>query len=229
MGRPASSPCGGHKPDVTMPRDDTPRSNTSPEPPQASETSVRVVDRRWWARSDTPDGETARASDKPMYVQELEQRLESKDAELRDTIARYREAAAEFEEMRVRVRRDAARDAERGRRTALADFLEVIDNLDRALDAARSAGEAPALGQGVSLVRAQFLAKLEAHGVTRFDSLGQPFDPARHEAVSAVPVSTPADDGRIVGVVRDGYNIGSDLLRPAMVAVGRFIDQGAAS
>jgi molecular chaperone GrpE len=200
------------------------------EVPSDPEPHVKVVDRRWWARAAAgapADADAPPASDKPAYVQELEQRLAAKDEELRDTIARYREASAEFEGMRARFRKDAARDAERSRRQFLADLLEVVDNLDRAVDAAGAAGTAPTLLQGVELVRDQFLAKFEAHGVRRFVSLGQPFDPARHEAATLVPVEEPAHDGIVVGIIRDGYAIGDDMLRPAVVAVGQCATEGA--
>ena len=73
--------------------------------------------------------------------------------------------------------------------------------------------------QGVSLVRQQFLATLDGLGVARVDPLGQPFDPARHEAVANVPASAAAPAGHVAGVVRPGYVIGEEILRPAMVAV----------
>jgi molecular chaperone GrpE len=199
---------------------------------EPADSSVRVVDRRWWARAadgGTADDAAPRESDKPAYVQELEQRLAAKDEELRTTIARYREASGEFDEMRARIRRDTAREGERNRRSILADLLDVLDNLDRAIDAARASGASPAIVQGVELVRAQFLGKLEAHGVTRFVSLGQPFSPDRHEAASTVPVTDASREGIVVGVIREGYAIGADILRPAMVAVGQFINEGAVS
>jgi molecular chaperone GrpE len=199
---------------------------------EPNDSNLRVVDRRWWARAaagETADGEPPRESDKPVYVQELEQRLAAKDEELRATIARYREASAEFEEMRARVRRDTAREGDRNRRMVLADLIEVIDNLDRAIDAARAAGAPTAIVQGIELVRSQFLAKFEAHGVTRFVSLGQPFSPDRHEAASTVPVPDQERAGIVVGVIREGYAIGADVLRPAMVAVGQFTNEGAVS
>ena len=192
------------------------------------EVPVKVVDRRWWANQENANASTAAAtaapSLKPTYVEELEQKLAEKDKQLQDAIARYRGASAEFDESRLRIRREIAKDIERGRREILADLLDVVDNLDRALDAARS-NTAPdridTLLQGVELVRRQFLAKLEGFGVTRIESEGQKFDPTLHDAVSAVPAATPDQDGTIVGVVRHGYRIGDDVLRPAAVAVAQ--------
>lgn len=184
------------------------------------EVPVKVVDRRWWARGDDGDAPAARSS-KPTYVEELEQQLAEKDRTAQEYIAKYRQAASEFEESRLRLRREIAKDIERGRREILADLLEVVDNLDRAIDAARQSPSPDALLQGVEMVRRQFLSKLEGLGVKRIDLAGAEFDPLRHEAVSTVPASNPEDDGRVVGVVRHGYTIGGDVLRPASVAVAK--------
>jgi molecular chaperone GrpE len=184
------------------------------------EIPVKVVDRRWWARGDDGDAPAARSS-KPTYVEELEQQLAEKDRTAQEYIAKYRQAANEFEESRLRLRREITKDIERGRREILADLLEVVDNLDRAIDAARQSPSPDALLQGVEMVRRQFLSKLEGLGVKRIDLAGAEFDPLRHEAVSTEPASNPEDDGRVVGVVRHGYTIGGDVLRPASVAVAK--------
>ena len=100
----------------------------------------------------------------------------------------------------------------------LISFLEVLDNLDRALDAAVDRSDDPFV-QGVSLVRQQFLSTLEGFGVTRLDPIGQPFDPSRHDAVSRVAAHADLAAGVVCGVVRPGYLIGDEVLRPAQVAV----------
>jgi molecular chaperone GrpE len=203
----------------------------APRRPAHPDGDIRIVDRRWWAKGTASDAgaEQENRSDKPAYVQELEQRLAAKDEELRATIARYREANAEFEQARARLRRDVAKEVERGKRAILADLLDVLDNLDRALAAACESSAAGPLLQGVELVRAQFLGKLESLGVRVVDASGQRFDPARHEAVTTVPVTDPAKDGLVVGVVRQGYAIGDDVLRPAVVAVAKLTLEGAPS
>lgn len=185
---------------------------------------VKVVDRRWWANQDAASGNNADRSTsdsrKPTYVEELERQVADKDRQLQEHIAKYRQAATEFESSRARLRREVSRDAERARRDLIADLLEVLDNLDRALDATRRGASADALLQGVELVRRQFLSKLEGLGVRAIDAAaGQPFDPALHEAVTTVPGGSEEDDGRIAGVIRQGYRINDDVLRPASVAV----------
>jgi molecular chaperone GrpE len=184
------------------------------------EIPVKVVDRRWWARGD--DGAApATESSKPTYVEELERQLAEKDRIAQEYIAKYRQAASEFEESRLRLRREISKDIERGRREILADLLDVVDNLDRAIESARQAASPEALLQGVELVRRQFLSKLEGLGVKRIETADATFDPLVHEAISTVPAVSPDQDGRVVGVVRHGYTIGDDVLRPASVAVAK--------
>jgi molecular chaperone GrpE len=191
------------------------------------EIPVKVVDRRWWVNQDSQDGAASSATPpslKPTYVEELERQLAEKDKQLQDAIARYRQASNEFDESRLRQRREIGRDIERGRREILADLLEVVDNLDRAIDASKASttgDQLEALLQGVDMVRRQFLAKLEGFGVKRIESDGQPFDPTVHEAISTVPAASPDQDGKVVGIIRHGYRIGEDVLRPASVAVAK--------
>jgi molecular chaperone GrpE len=189
------------------------------------ETAVKVVDRRRWASRDTASGADTAAPDtatlKPTYIEELERQIAEKDRQIQEYLGKYRQAAAEFEEARLRLRREISKDIERARREILADLLDVVDNLDRAIDAARAAQSPDALLQGVEMVRRQFLGKLEAFGVRPIDDTGAPFDPQLHEAVSTVPAASADQDGMIVGVVRRGYRIGDDVLRPAAVAVAK--------
>lgn len=184
------------------------------------EIPVKVIDRRWWARGDDGVAPAAERS-KPTYVEELERQLAEKDKTAQEYIAKYRQAASEFEESRLRLRREIAKDIERARRETLSDLLDVVDNLDRAIDAAEKGTSRDALLQGVQMVQRQFLSKLESLGVRRIDSEGAPFDPLKHEAVSTVPATAAEDDGRVVGIIRHGYTIGDDVLRPASVAVAK--------
>jgi molecular chaperone GrpE len=191
--------------------------------PDEHEIPVKVVDRRWWARGEDADAGTERTSLKPTYVEELERQVAEKDKQVQEYLGKYRQASQEFENARARMRKEVAKDAERSRREILVSLLEVVDNLDRALDAARQSGRAASdpLLQGVDLVRQQFLVKLDGFGIRRIESLGEHFDPSLHEAVSAVPAADPSEDGRVAGVVRAGYKIGDEVLRPALVAVAK--------
>jgi len=188
------------------------------------EIPVKVVDRRWWARGEDSEAAAAdRTSLKPTYVEELERQLADKDKLAQEYLGKYRQAAQEFEDARARMRKEIAKDAERSRREILVSLLDVVDNLDRALDAARRSGTSASdpLLQGVDLVRQQFLTKLDGFGIRRIEPIGESFDPLVHEAVTAVPAADASQDGCVVGVVRPGYTIGEEVLRPALVAVAK--------
>jgi molecular chaperone GrpE len=179
---------------------------------------MKVTDRRWWARTGDEPMAAEEPRLKPTYIEELEQRIATKDTEIQSLISKYRGASDEFDQARARLRKELSKDVERGRRSMIVSFLEVLDNLDRALAAAdETAGQS--FVQGVALVRQQFLTTLESFGVVRVDPIGQMFDPARHEAVATTPAAPGVPSGQVVGVVRPGYTIGDEVLRPAMVAV----------
>jgi molecular chaperone GrpE len=184
-----------------------------------SETNdLKITDRRWWAQNGGAGTGDEEPRLKPTYIEELESRLAAKDAELQELLGRYRGAADEFDQARARLRKEVTKDVERGRRSLIVSFLDILDNLDRALAAACDRPDDPFV-QGVSLVQRQFLSTLEGLGISRVNPLGEPFDPARHEAVSTIAAGPDVPEGQIVGVVRPGYLIAEEVLRPATVAV----------
>ena len=179
---------------------------------------LKVTDRRWWARGEEAPVEAEEPKLKPAYVEELEQKIAVKDLEIQQLITRYKSASDEFEQARARLRKEVTKDVERGRRSLIAGFLDVLDNLDRALEAAGDRTADPFV-HGVSLVRQQFLSTLDGLGVRPISPLGQPFDPAKHEAVTSVASAGATPAGTVVGIIRTGYLIGEEVLRPAQVAV----------
>jgi molecular chaperone GrpE len=188
------------------------------------EIPVKVVDRRRWREDGEANPAAApQASLKPTYVEELEARAAAAEKQAQEYLTKYRQAAQEFEDARARMRKELAKDAERSRRDVLISLLEVVDNLDRAIDAARAANKnsTDPLLQGVEMVRQQFLATLDGFGVRRIESDGAVFDPRLHEAVTTVATDDVQADGRIVGIIAHGYRIGDDVLRPARVAVAQ--------
>src|SRR5687767_6363098 len=94
------------------------------------EIPVKVVDRRWWANQGEADREDARGAGKPAYVEQLEEQVAEKDRQIQEYLTKYRQASAEFEDARLRLRREISKDVERARRDVLAEILDVVDNLD---------------------------------------------------------------------------------------------------
>jgi molecular chaperone GrpE len=147
-------------------------------------------------------------------VADLERGLAAADA-------RADRAEEEIDRARARLARENERELAARSARVILDLLAVLDDLDRAVQAARAAGDASALLAGIELVQRKFLAALAAHGVVAVPAAGATFDPAVHEAVSVVPAASAADHDRVVAVLREGYRRGDELLRPAAVVVAR--------
>ena len=128
----------------------------------------------------------------------------------------WRRAVAELDNFRKRTARELARARQEERSSVAARWLPVIDNLDLALEHARSDPEN--IVEGVRAVHQQALSVLESLGFPRRDDAGQSFDPAVHEAVSTVD-DGDLPPGTVAHVVRPGYGSGDEVLRPAAVVV----------
>ena len=202
----------------------SPSSSGRAQEDRADPSEVRVVDKRWWANQQGSDDAGESRSSKPSFVEDLQRTLADKDELLQSYVAKYTEAATEFEQTRVRLRREVVKEVDREKRRILATFLEVGDNLDRAIEAGQSTSAESALLQGVKLIRQQLLATLDAHGVTRIDAAGNTFDPTLHDAISTVPVTAEAQHNTVMHVVKIGYRVGDEILRPASVTVGKHED-----
>lgn len=127
---------------------------------------------------------------------------------------------ADFENYRKRAAREAGAAQERGVAKLARELLPAVDNLDRALEAARADGAAhdDKLVSGIKLVHADVIAALARVGIESYSPKGEAFDPQCHEAVAQLPVQG-AQPGTIVEVYQRGYRIGENVLRPARVVV----------
>ena len=181
---------------------------------------INVVDRRHWATDDEDDNGDGR-SDKPTFVAELEQRLAEAEGQVATIRRQYREAKAELEEARARMRRELTQELEGHKKSLLGELVGVLDDLDLALSAARDSGDDAGLRKGVEMVHQRFLATLEGLGVNRVPAMGEAFDPELHEAITTVPVEDPEQDNVVVGVIKETYRLGDQTLRPGQVAVGK--------
>jgi molecular chaperone GrpE len=131
---------------------------------------------------------------------------------------------ADFENYRKRVARDSAAAQERGIASLAKELLPALDNLDRALGEAGTAGtraEDDPLLQGVRLVRSELSAALARAGIESFSPVGEVFDPSLHEAVATEQQSSNggAQSGTVVEVFQPGYRLGASVIRPARVVV----------
>lgn len=162
-------------------------------------------------------------------IEQLNMLLDQKDIELAQAnaaleraVAARDAAKADVSKASARIERELAKRFERERRKLLLAFIEINDDLDRAIEAASTSADAEKLLEGVELVSRAFDKKLSDFGVSRIDAMGKPFDPALHEAITQTAVTDPAADKTVVGVIRVGYEIAGELLRPTRVAVGKY-------
>jgi molecular chaperone GrpE len=170
--------------------------------------------------SERPDASEASRPGAADVEAELRRQLEDRQ----DQLLR---ALAEMENLRRRTRRERDEYTRYATESLLRDLVPVLDNFDRALDAARRTGEAPQVVEGVELIRRELLRVLERAGVTRYSALGQRFDPTRHEATARV-VSPDEKPDTVVAEIAPGYLLHERVLRAAQVAVAVAPDEDAA-
>jgi molecular chaperone GrpE len=99
-------------------------------------------------------------------------------------------------------------------------YLEVLDDLERALKNRPEEGEGATWAEGIELIYRKFLGALESDGVVRMQAEGEYFDPNLHEAISQEP-NDEFESGQVIEVLRNGYLIGERVLRPASVRVAQ--------
>lgn len=145
----------------------------------------------------------------------LEQ-AQAEAAKLKDQLLR---TAADFDNFRKRTRRDVEDAQRKSVEKVLLEVLPVSDNLERAVQAAQQGGDVASVIEGVTMVLRFFEDALGRLGVERVPSVGEPFDPAVHEAVQQV--ESDLSPGTVVHEMTPGYRYGGKLLRAAMVTVAR--------
>jgi molecular chaperone GrpE len=152
----------------------------------------------------------------------LHEALSAKTQEVDRLQDRLLRLQAEFENYKRRISREKAEFLKFAHEGLILDFLPVLDNLDRALVAARAETGSTPLLEGIEMIARLFRSVLEKAGVRPMEALGQPFDPACHQAVAQVETSQ-GDAGLVVEEIQKGYLIEGRVLRPAMVKVSRAV------
>lgn len=150
---------------------------------------------------------------------ESEAQLAALEAELALANDRWLRAEAELKNAQRRAAREIEEAERRGQDRALLQLLSLADDLERALAAAREAGETEsALARGIALVEDRLFETLRAEGVVALEAHGAEFDPREHEALLTAPhPEVPA--GHVTQVIAKGWRRGDRLVRPARVLV----------
>lgn len=162
---------------------------------------------------DTPaDGQSDELADR---VSELEREITAeRDKNLR--------LAAEFDNFRKRMVRQAIEAEGRGQADLVKAILDPLDDIARFAHVDPAVTDSVTLVEGVDMVEKKMAKSLRAAGLEVVNPLGERFDPTLHEAVATEPAAEPVDDGTVARVYQAGYTFKGQLLRPARVAVAQF-------
>lgn len=143
--------------------------------------------------------------------------LDAVTAERDDYLEKLQRSRAEFINYRKRTEQERMKLGEMFTSNTLSQFLPVLDDFDRAIDAVPEAEKDSGWIAGITMIQKKLQGLMERAGVEALDALGMPFDPAQHEAVATEPGSS---GGTVVEIYQKGYKLGDTLLRAAMVKTG---------
>jgi molecular chaperone GrpE len=142
-------------------------------------------------------------------------------AEQKDKLLRL---AAEYDNFRKRTVRERQEAEARGMSVLVRGILDELDDLGRFAHVDPAKTDSLTLQQGVEMIEKKLLKSLAGHGLELVNPVGQPFDPAVHEAVTTAPAESPAEDHLVAQVFQVGYVFNGQLLRPARVVVKQWKD-----
>jgi len=197
------------------------------------------------AQSLWPEPETGVAADEPASAPSLDDALEAPPVDdaaeafhrrarlaedrLAEVLGAYRELKQENEAYRERLTKTIQRRFDHRHEALLLKFIDILDNLDRALEAAQTSYAGEPLVEGLILVRTQLLGTLQDEGLERIPVLGLPFDPHLSEAVSTEDVSDPDHHHVVVKELMRGYRVAGKVARASRVVIGEYVGAEAAA
>ncbi len=175
----------------------------------------------------TPEGEGMESEAKPFVgltldeFDAMEKQIESLKSEVDEKTDQWLRSRADFENYKKRVLRDATRTKQDAMINILKIFLEISDDLERALKHSPEDKNAQGWVDGIGLIYQKLLNKMNNQGVERMQvNPGDEFDPNIHEAITQED-HPDFEDGQIIEVLQPGYKISDRIIRPAMVRVAK--------
>ncbi len=156
----------------------------------------------------------------PNALESLQQALSSERERADANLAGWQRAAADLANYRKRVEQEKNDLIKSANAELVLRLLPVLDDLDRAFQTLPDTLSSLTWVQGIMLIDRKLRAVLEQEGLAPYESVGQEFDPAYHEAILQEECD-PANDGKVLTELQKGYRFHDRVLRPAMVKVGR--------
>jgi molecular chaperone GrpE len=170
--------------------------------------------------TDTPKADTQPAGDEASLRDKVA-KLEQQNDEFLRHLAEFQNRNNEMLQVMRRKDQELEGRLKYAHEKFALDLLTALDNLERAVDAAKKVGETGPLTTGVAATQAQILEVLKRHGITPIEALGQPFDPNKHQAIQSRPAAKGEEPHAVVQVVQQGFMIHDKVLRPAAVIVAQ--------
>jgi molecular chaperone GrpE len=156
----------------------------------------------------------------PEDAAELRSLLAEAQSKVNEYLDGWQRSRAEFANYKKRVESQRSQDYQNAAGSILKRYLEVMDDLELALNNRPAPGVEPDWATGIELVYRKLVSILDAEGVKPMQVVGEFFDPMRHEAVSHEESDT-VEIGNVIASVRQGYMLGDRVLRPACVRVAK--------
>ena len=187
------------------------------------EPAINIVDRRSALLEEDEINEISVQEERlPSYVEKLKKEAEEKDQKLKDYIAAYKEKTAEDDGFRKRLEKDNDVRLDQFKANLFSRLVPVLDNLNRAIQAASVNNDFDGLNQGVELVSKQFSRELKNNNVEIIDAKNRKFDPKTDEAFLTEETSDPEMDNMIVQELEPGYIFKDKLIKAAKVKVAHL-------
>lgn len=143
--------------------------------------------------------------------------LAKKYDELNDSYLRLH---AEYDNFRKRTLKEKTELIKSGGERVLLDIITLVDDFERALESVNRTDDKESLVEGINLIHAKFIGFLKQHGVKEIETIDEPFDPDRFEAVTTIPVEEESRKGFVVDCIQKGYEMNEKIIRYPKVIVG---------
>ena len=150
-------------------------------------------------------------------INQLKEKLKKTEEAAKKLSMLYQSLQKEFEDYKVRMRKEKEEAKEEGALRLAKGFMEIIDNFEKALESAQKTTDINALMKGIQMIHYQLYSFLQEHGIEKIDT-SSGFNPLEHEAVETV-ISKEHEPNEIIKVIQTGYKFRGRTIRPAKVIV----------
>jgi molecular chaperone GrpE len=194
--------------------------------------SLESIDPEVPAAVELPDAPLEASLERPPEpgaAEEFLRRARLAEDRLAEVLKAYRQVRSENDGFRDRITRNIERRFDHRRERLLLKFIDILDNLDRALEAAEQSYAGNPLIEGLILVRTSLLQTLQEEGLERIPVLGMPYDPNFSEAVATQPVDDPEHHHVVMKDMLRGYRLNGKVARASRVVVGEYGTKPAAA